>query len=240
VQGPLREAVSNPSGCASGDEREVRKLCDGLVMSGFAMQAMGSSRPASGTEHQVSHYWDMEDLSFGGRPVSHGFKVGLGTLFSTKTLEFLLRVDFSAVDVEKTVLAWPKSFEALEAAFPSIYGDRPAHIRRAKEEMSKKYLPPERLRDELYAFKRVWPELSARMKAQIMPFEELRDKLRLAGAPYEPEMIGVTRARFRDTCRGLPYMRNRYFGVDLVSRLGLVDEFLAELFGPGGIWEAKE
>ena len=39
VQGPLRDTRSNPAGCASGDEREVRKLCEGLVMSAFAMQA---------------------------------------------------------------------------------------------------------------------------------------------------------------------------------------------------------
>ena len=235
VQESLRDALSNPSGCASGDEREVRKLCEGLVMSGFAMQAMGSSRPASGTEHQVSHYWDMESLSFGGRPVSHGFKVGIGTLFSTKALEFLLRYDLSKLDVEKAVTSWPATFDALKATFPVIYGDRPAHIRRAEEEMSKKYSPPERLREELSTFKRVWPELSERLKAQLMPFGEVREKLRLAGAPVEPEQIGVTRARFRETCRGVPYMRNRYFGLDLVERLGLMDVLLDEVFGSGGM-----
>ena len=239
VQEPLREAISNPSGCASGDEREVRKLCEGLVMSGFAMQAMGSSRPASGTEHQVSHYWDMEDLSFGGRPVSHGFKVGIGTLFSTKVLEFILRRDLSKLDVEKAVAMWPSAFDALKATFPAIYGGRPAHIRRAEGEMAKKYSTPDRLREELSAFRRVWPELSERLRAQLMPFGEVREKLRLAGAPYEPEQIGVTRARFRDTCRSVPYMRNRYFGLDLVERLGLMDEMLGELFGPGGIWDAQ-
>ena len=236
VQEPLRAAISNPSGCASGDEREVRKLCEGLVMSGFAMQAMGSSRPASGTEHQISHYWDMEDLSFGGRPVSHGFKVGIGTLFSTKTLEFLLRHDLSTLDVDKAVASWPTTFDALKATFPAVYGDRPAHIRRAEDEMAKKYTTPDKIREELSTFKRVWPELSERIRAQIMPFDEVRENLRLAGAPYEPEQIGVTRAKFRDTCRGIPYMRNRYFGLDLVTRLGLLDELLDDLFGPGGIW----
>jgi len=236
VQEPLRAAISNPSGCASGDEREVRKLCEGLVMSGFAMQAMGSSRPASGTEHQVSHYWDMEDLSFGGRPVSHGFKVGIGTLFSTKTLEFLLRHDLSTLDVDKAVASWPTTFDALKATFPAVYGDRPAHIRRAEDEMAKKYTTSDKIREELSTFKRVWPELSERIRAQIMPFDEVRENLRLAGAPYEPEQIGVTRAKFRDTCRGIPYMRNRYFGLDLVTRLGLLDELLDDLFGPGGIW----
>ena len=238
VQEPLRDSLSNPSGCAEGDEREVRKLCEGLVMSGFAMQAMGSSRPASGTEHQVSHYWDMEDLSFGGRPVSHGFKVGIGTLFSTKVLEFLLRQDVSHLDVERAVAAWPASFDALKATFPSVYGDRPAHVRRAEGEMAKKYSAPEKLREELSTFKRLWPGLSARIKCQLMPFDEVREKLRLAGAPFEPEAIGVTRARFRETCRGVPYMRNRYFGLDLVARIGLMDALLDELFGAGGTWDA--
>ena len=50
-------------------------------MSGFAMQAIQSSRPASGTEHQYSHCWDMEDLYFEGKHVSHGFKVGIGRMF---------------------------------------------------------------------------------------------------------------------------------------------------------------
>jgi len=106
--------------------------------------------------------------------------------------------------------------------------------------MAKKYSPPCKLREELSTFTRVWPELSERLKAQLMPFDEVRENLRLAGAPHEPEQIGVTRARFRDTCRGVTYMRNRYFGLDLVERLGLMEELLCEVFGPGGIWEAEE
>jgi hypothetical protein len=32
-------------------------------------------------------------------------------------------------------------------------------------------------------------------------------------------------------------MRNRYFALDLVERLGLMDEMAEEFFGRGGIWE---
>ena len=237
VQEPLRDSLANPSACAAGDEREVRKLCEGLVMSGFAMQAMGSSRPASGTEHQVSHYWDMEDLCFEGKPVSHGFKVGIGTLASTATIEFLLERDLANLDVEAAVAKWPKTFAELSATFPSVYGDRPDHIRRAASEMAKKYSTPDELRRELGFLKSAWPELSAKLRAQIMPFDEVRAKLKQVGAPYEPEMIGVSRARFRETYRGVPYMRARYFSLDLVSRLGLMTELLDRLFGPGGVWE---
>ena len=239
VQGPLRDTLSNPSGCASGDEREVRKLCEGLVMSAFAMQAMGSSRPASGTEHQVAHYWDMEDLAFNGKPVSHGFKVGIGTLASTATLEFLLEQDLSKMDVDAKVAAWWPSFDEVKATFPSVVPGRPAHITRAELEYAKKFPSKDALRKELTAIRDNWGDLSAKIRAQLMPFEEVKENLRKVGAPTEPEEIGVTRARFRETYAGVPYMRARYFGADLVQRLGLMPALLDRLFGVGGIWEVK-
>ena len=237
VQGPLRDSLKNPSACAAGDIGETEKLCSGLVMSGFAMQAMNSSRPASGTEHQFSHYWDMEDLCYNGQPVSHGFKVGIGTLASTATIEFLLEHDLTQLDVEATVAKWPKTFAELAATFPSVYGNRPDHIRRAESEMAKKYSTPDELRRELGFVKSAWPELSRKLKAQIMSFDEVRACLKAVGAPYEPEMIGVSRAKFRETYLGVPYMRARYFSLDLVSRLGLMDELLERLFGKGGTWK---
>ena len=239
VQGPLRDTLSNPAGCASGDEREVRKLCEGLVMSGFAMQAMDSSRPASGSEHQISHYWDMEDLSVGGHPVSHGFKVGIGTLASTAALEFILEHDLSKMDVEKNVSAWWTSFDEVKATFPSVFPGRPAHVRRAELEYAKKFPSKEDLRRELTAIRDAWAVLSAKMRGQLMPFAEVKECLKKAGAPTEPEEIGVTRARFRETFAGVPYMRARYFGADLAQRVGLMPALLDRLFGAGGIWEAK-
>ena len=236
VQGPLRASLANPSGVASGDEVEIRKLTEGLLMSAFAMQASGTSRPASGTEHQVSHYWDMEDLCFEGRPVSHGFKVGIGTLISTATIEFLLAQDLTSLDVEAAVAKWPRTFAELAATFPSVYGNRPDHIRRAESEMAKKCSTPDELRRELRFVKSAWPELAPKLRAQIMPFDEVRACLKAVGAPYEPEMIGVSRAKFRETYLGVPYMRLRYFSLDLVARLGLMDKLIDHLFGPNGVW----
>ena len=236
VQEPLRDSLSQPEKCAAGDVAETEKLCAGLVMSGFAMQAMDSSRPASGTEHQVSHYLDMEGLCYNGKHVSHGFKVGLGTLISTKTLEFILRQDLANLDVGAAVAKWWPSFDAVKATFPQVYGARTAHITRAEMEFAKKYPTPAELKRELETLKAKWPELAPKIKAQLMPFEEVRAKLVAVGAPVEPEQIGITHARFRETYRGVPYMRARYFGLDLVERLGLLDAHLDELFGKGGVW----
>ena len=206
-------------------------------MSGFAMQAMDSSRPASGTEHQVSHYLDMEGLCYQGKHVSHGFKVGLGTLISTKTLEFLLRQDLANLDVEGAVAKWWPDFDSVKDTFPKIYGARTAHIRRAELEYAKKYPTQTQLRAELSTIRTKWPALSKRIAAQLMPFEEVRERLATVGAPIEPEQIGVSRGRFRETYIGVPYMRARYFGLDLVERLGLMPKLIDELFGKDGVWE---
>ena len=50
VQDGLRESLSAPAAVHAGDLEMTEKLAEGLLMSGFAMQAIQSSRPASGTE----------------------------------------------------------------------------------------------------------------------------------------------------------------------------------------------
>ena len=58
------------------------KLMNALLISGYAMVIAGNSRPASGAEHHMSHFLEMDFLRRGERIPLHGVKVGLGTLVS--------------------------------------------------------------------------------------------------------------------------------------------------------------
>ena len=236
VQNGLKESLSDPVAVFAGDVDKTQALADGLLMSGFAMQAIQSSRPASGTEHQYSHCWDMEDLCFEGKHVSHGFKVGIGTLVSTAELEFLLEKDLGNIDVDACVAAW-KSWEEMESEIRTLMEGKPGHIARALVETKGKYVDKEELHRQLETLKAAWPELSLRIREQIIPFEQVRENLRLVGAPYEPEMIGVTRERFRQTVSYIPFMRSRFTNIDVIYRLGWMEEFVQRMFGKGGIWE---
>ncbi len=238
VQNGLRESLSAPAEVFAGDVEYTEKLGEGLLMSGFAMQALLSSRPASGTEHQFSHCWDMENLCFGGKHVSHGFKVGIGTLASTASLEFLLSKDIENLDVEACVAAW-KSWEDQEAEIREVFEGKPGHLARGLKETKGKYVEKDVLRKQLEALKAAWPTLKEQIRAQIIPFSEVYNDLKLVGAPYEPEMIGVDRARFRKTFSYIPYMRSRFTNIDVVYRLGLMPELMEHLFGKGGVWEVK-
>ena len=238
VQDGLKEALADPAAVRAGDIEKTQALADGLLMSGFAMQAIQSSRPASGAEHQYSHCWDMEDLCYEGKHVSHGFKVGIGTLMSTAELEFLLEKDLENLDVEACVEAW-KSWDEMEKEIREVLDGKPGHIARGLAEAKGKYVDKDGLRRQLEALKEAWPELKIKIREKIIPFSQVRENLKLVGAPYEPEMIGVTRERFRTTVSYIPYMRNRFTNIDVIYRIGLMDEFIERMFGKGGIWETK-
>ena len=238
VQKNLRKALSDPAAVADGDVEAIGMLADGLIMSGFAMQAISSSRPASGTDHQFSHFWDMEGLCYNGRHVSHGFKVGIGTMVSTACLEFLISKDLTRLDIDACVAAWP-TWEAQEAYIRKIFEGKPGHLARGLAESRAKYCGPEEIRCQLNAIVAVWPELRERIREQIIPFDDVKEMLRLVGAPSRPEEIGVSKARLRDTFKCIPFMRNRYTGIDLIYRAGLLDEVTEHIFGRGGRFEVE-
>lgn len=236
VQSKLRDALSDPDAVAAGDVEATGKLADGLIMSGFAMQAMSSSRPASGTDHQFSHYWDKEGLCHNGKHVSHGFKVSIGTLVSTACLEYLVGKDFTSMDIDKAVAQWPE-WEEMEKTIHEVFDGKPGHLARGLVESKGKYTDREGIRKQLEAVKNNWPELREKIRKQIIPFNEVYDCLKRVGAPYESEMIGVSREKLRSTFRAIPFMRNRFTGIDLIYRAGLMKEAENYLFGKGGHYE---
>ncbi len=239
VQEGLKEALCDPAGVHAGNVAKVEQLAEGLLLSGFAMQATQSSRPASGAEHQFSHLWDMEHLRFDGASVSHGFKVGIGTLASTAFLEMLLDAPVEQLDVEKCVAAW-KSWEETERDIRAVFGDDPEFVARGLKETRGKYVDKEGLREQLTRLKQAWPELRGRIRSQIIPFGEVHRRLELVGAPCEPEQIGVSRARFRASFEKIPYMRSRFTVVDVAFRCGWIEEWLDRLFGKGGVWQVED
>ncbi|GIP40397.1 glycerol-1-phosphate dehydrogenase [NAD(P)+] [Paenibacillus sp. J31TS4] len=62
-----------------GETEGIRGLMEGLLLSGYAMLIADHSRSASGSEHHLSHYWEMELLRTGGKQLLHGAKVGVAT-----------------------------------------------------------------------------------------------------------------------------------------------------------------
>ncbi|MBK5247847.1 MAG: sn-glycerol-1-phosphate dehydrogenase [Actinomycetales bacterium] len=238
VQGPLREALSDPAGLRAGEGDSTYGLAEGLIMSGLAMQAYQSSRPASGAGHQFSHLWEMEKLGMDqDPPLSHGFKVGLGTVAIASLFEVLLTKDLTTLDVDAAVAAWPTR-EEMEARVRAVHsGDV---VEPAVTETLAKYVDAQELRARLKVIKEKWPVIAERVRAQLLPAADLKASLDTVGAVTHPSQIGVTMDRFRQTYSRAQMIRRRYTVLDLLVEANLLDECVDELFAEGGFWAESQ
>jgi glycerol-1-phosphate dehydrogenase [NAD(P)+] len=75
-----QKAVKAGRADALRDPKIIENITEGLILSGIAMSLYGDSRPASGTEHHLAHYWEMRYLRAGKPHVPHGIKVGLAAV----------------------------------------------------------------------------------------------------------------------------------------------------------------
>jgi glycerol-1-phosphate dehydrogenase [NAD(P)+] len=82
VEKAVYECTALSDELAKADPDACGKLMQVLSLTGIAMQMMGTTRPASGAEHQISHLLEMKDVRTGKTGSLHGDKVGIGTLIS--------------------------------------------------------------------------------------------------------------------------------------------------------------
>ena len=71
------------------EDDAVAKLISALVTAGLSMAECGNSRPASGSEHHISHYLEMDFVRRGERVPLHGLKVAIGTLISMEIYHYI-------------------------------------------------------------------------------------------------------------------------------------------------------
>jgi glycerol-1-phosphate dehydrogenase [NAD(P)+] len=71
-------------GLLTQDEESVKALMEALVLVGIAMAFAGSSRPASGSEHHYSHYFEIVGILDGTEYFPHGIDVAYSTIETCK------------------------------------------------------------------------------------------------------------------------------------------------------------
>jgi glycerol-1-phosphate dehydrogenase [NAD(P)+] len=235
VQDHLREWTDSPAELRSGDGEAMDKLIEGLVMSGLAMQSYRSSRTASGAEHQFSHLWEGEGL---GRdddpPLSHGFKVGVGSIAIAALYERVLERDLSNLDIEAIRDSWP-SREEVEQEVRAAHRT-PGLDEAAVEQSLAKYVGADELVERMELLRKIWPGLRKRLVEQSMPAEQLREMLREAGCSISPDEIGLGWAEFEATYSRARMIRSRYTVLDLAAETGIFSKCIEELFAPSGFW----
>ncbi|NOW83886.1 glycerol-1-phosphate dehydrogenase [NAD(P)+] [Clostridium beijerinckii] len=82
VRNAMYKCFENIEGAVKRDVKAIEYISEALILSGIAMTLSGNSRPASGAEHHLSHYWEIDKLSRRLEHPLHGNSVGVGTVIS--------------------------------------------------------------------------------------------------------------------------------------------------------------
>ena len=228
VQDGLHDALAHPGGARAGAVEAISPLMEGLMLGGFAMQWSRTSRPASGAEHLFSHLWDMEHHTHNGKTPAHGFKVGIATLYISMLYEQLLRHPVEQIDIAECCTQWPE-WEQQEERAKEMFSDTD-FLETVLTEIRAKYVTRAELAQQLETLKAKWPVIRERLTRQLLPSVEVKRRLQLVGAPVDPEDIGISQARLRDSFLRAQHLRRRFTILDVAVRTACLDRWLNQVF----------
>ncbi len=194
------------------DEAAAGSIMEGLVLSGIGMKLAMSSRPASGAEHVVSHFWECYKLARGIWPEFHVKKVGEASLLINRIYHNLAdRVE------EIDPIADPTDWDEVRAQFS------PEQI----PELMKLNTPTITDKIDPAHLKACWPQIRRMIKEILPTDEQLMSLMKAAGAVTEPEDVHVSPELMATGLRYHAYMRYRVLITRLMPMLQLdVMDFL--------------
>ena len=201
------------------DPEAIGNVMNALLLTGATISLYGNSRPISGAEHHMSHYWEVLGEQRGQQFAMHGEQVAVGTVMALSAAEKLSEL---TPDFEKArAAAKAFSFEAWEAEIRRTYGNAADAIIELEKKADKNGTEG-RLR-RIGFIEEHWEEIRS-MLAGLYPAEKLRQLLKELGCPCDPKDIGITEDVLRDTFAVCKETRARYTVYQLAWDLDLMDE----------------
>ncbi len=219
VRSCLDKVLSQTEKLENREPEALGLVMEGLVCSGAAISLYGNSRPASGAEHHLSHYWETIGEQRGTPFAMHGEQVAVGTGLVLSLAEALLEeeVDFGAAREAARrydPAAWAREMER-------AYGPAAPEVLRMEAEADKNGTEG-RLR-RIDSMEKNWAAVRAQLKT-LPSATWLRELLRRLGCPALPGDIGIDRTLLKDSLMVCKEIRPRYTIFQTVWDLGLLDK----------------
>ena len=204
----------------------ARSLTDAVLTSGFAMQAMGSSRSAASAEHTMAHFWEIADavsnqsldlhgilVGAASRLVLHGYRAFYGSLPG-------FRLDPGArLRAFASEKPWQDSLE------PGLTPYR----EKVFSEMAEKKMDRGTLAQRLSTFERSRGSI---LELAVSALDELAaaiDLLDSMSYPFSPAELGLSAEQCLLPARNVRFLRARYSTFDLAYELGLEQTISSEM-----------
>ena len=209
--------VENIAEISKASTTGITRLMEGLLESGFCMLEFGSSRPASGAEHLLSHFWELKLLQEHRPAILHGTKVGVGTVLTAQRYEVIRSLTQEDVIARLATTSLPDRKDeiacirtAYGAVADPIIADHQPFLEMMEASLN---TLKQKIRDH-------WAEIQG-IAASVPPAQTITDLLEQVGGPSDPQTIGLGEDKVQQALEFSRYLRNRFTVNTLGCVLGL-------------------
>lgn len=200
------------------DLQSIEELTEGLVLAGIAMSYVGNSRPASGSEHHLGHFWEMHFLQHGEHGAYHGTKVGIGTILCLKMYEWLAAEDIEELaqkDYNFDRDAWGQEIQRIyKTAAPKVIALEDTGNKNSKENRNKRM-------ERFISNKREIMNLIG----ALPDAEDVKKLVSNLKAPVYPGQIDVSDENVVDACIYAKELRERVGLLQVLHDFGLAKAY---------------
>lgn len=174
------------------DEQTAGQIFESLLLTGIAMSFTKTSRPGSGTEHIMAHYWECLELLDGKIPNYHGEDVGVTTLLILKYYNELAKLPSVTAHAEQN--DWGEIYR--------VYGALADDVRRLNT--------PDTITDAIgpKSIEESWGRI-VQIVRSVPSYEECLAAMRKAGCKTSIAEVGKDADFVRQSFLYHPYMRRR-------------------------------
>lgn len=220
VQRAVGACMAAAAGIPDRDPAIVERLMEALVLSGLAMQMVGDSRPASGCEHLVAHFFEMRDMAQGRHSALHGNLVGLGELIGLRLYEKL----FAGNAPVTAVTARREDREAMMRRDLGPFAD--TIIRQNTSAQYYDAALNDRILEGIAPDWEAWRAEAAERRSSRLAGEE---HIRRAGGPVRAGDLGYSREEMRQAIFYAMELRDKFTVLRLAQLSGRLEELAEEL-----------
>jgi glycerol-1-phosphate dehydrogenase [NAD(P)+] len=214
VQTALQNCVDHADAIGQASTEGLKVLLDGLIESGFGMLDFNSSRPASGSEHQISHHLEMKLIEQQRPAVLHGAKVGVSTIIMAGLYDKLRRISrdklLKRLQAAQLIPA-DKHRQTIRATYPAMADkveaeqDRFLAMTKADFDQLKRKIADH------------WAEIQE-IAATVPTPDQLTAWLTQVGGATTMQSLGFGEAEVTVAIKNAHYLRNR-FNVDKLGHI---------------------
>jgi glycerol-1-phosphate dehydrogenase [NAD(P)+] len=224
VSETVDSCVAQAQGIRERSPEALAILIEGLILSGIGMLVVGNSRPASGAEHHLSHYWEMKAITENRPEHFHGKKVGVGTAVMAKFYEKFLARDPFAIDLDD-IKRRKEAYADWESRMRRVFGPVADSLIELKKSAFQEW---DAQLQTIQTIQDKWEQIKP-LQALEPTYARVVEIQQTVGAAYLPEEVDVDLDYLRETLLNAKDVRTQYTVMTVADTLGWLEEIVEEI-----------